>query len=790
MAQRKAQKSGRCQHPSLAVEANGSSAAISLPVLADHSAHNGGQIRKSRSGKRRAIVLAIVQLLMLAHIAFWLLSKKYGWLGGETLSPVEPSESMEFTKNGVINAGLIFFSVALLSTLVLGRWFCGWGCHIVMLQDFCGWIMKKCGVRPKPFRSRLLIYVPLILAIYMFIWPMVHRLAIIPADARLAESLGDSAALVQGIRTVSWWLGFPISGHAPPEWRAEWHVTTTDFWKTFPSGLSAIIVIPLFLFICGFAVVYFLGAKGFCTYGCPYGGFFAPLDKFAPGRILVTDACEHCGHCTAVCTSNVRVHEEVREFGMVVDPGCMKCLDCVSVCPNDALYFGFAKPAVMKPSPKNSAPKRIFDMTLGEEFAFAGIFLLSFLALRGVYGMVPMLMAGGTAGIITFLSWKLWRMIRDPNVNLYKFQFKLRGVVKPAGWTFSGIMMLIFALTIHSGIVNAALKNAQWHDAKVLVSQDAIFSPTPPTMSAEMTAHADRALTLLNRASFIRDGGIGLAWAWQGEIDMMRARLHASKLEFAAAETVLRRAIERDGPSDRYVSSLMWVMNSQGKTAEAVSVGSAAALEHGLAETADAVVQLSARQNEIAPAEQFLQGFIKAHGPSDRLAGRLMFLMHHLGRTGEALNFGRELLLNNREYPTVLEAYVNLAGMIGDTQMILDLCKQRDAKFPDDLRTLQWWAVVLHRQGAYEQALALHDRTLAIMPRNHSGYFAKAMTLTEMDRMEEAAQSVAKALEIMPDNLQYNLAMSDLLNALGRTEEAAKYMQKAEALQQKMQPGR
>src|SRR6185503_18805376 len=67
-------------------------------------------------------------------------------------------------------------------------------------------------------------------------------------------------------------------------------------------------------------------------------------DKLATGRILVTDACEGCGHCTAVCTSNVRVHEEVAKFGMVVDPGCMKCMDCVSVCPNDALYFGFANP--------------------------------------------------------------------------------------------------------------------------------------------------------------------------------------------------------------------------------------------------------------------------------------------------------------------------------------------------------------------------------------------------------------------------------------------------------------
>ena len=31
----------------------------------------------------------------------------------------------------------------------------------------------------------------------------------------------------------------------------------------------------------------------------------------------MTDACEGCGHCTAVCSSNVRVHAEVRDFGLV-----------------------------------------------------------------------------------------------------------------------------------------------------------------------------------------------------------------------------------------------------------------------------------------------------------------------------------------------------------------------------------------------------------------------------------------------------------------------------------------
>src|SRR5262245_43806330 len=156
-AKRDASGMVRCTHPSLR-----SGGEVHLPVLADHSAH--GKIRPSKSGRRRAIVLATVQILLLAHIALWMLSRKYGWFGGKTITPIEPSESMQFTKNGMINAGLIFFSLALLSTLVLGRWFCGWGCHIVMLQDFCGWIMKKCGVRPRLFRSRFLMYVPLVLA--------------------------------------------------------------------------------------------------------------------------------------------------------------------------------------------------------------------------------------------------------------------------------------------------------------------------------------------------------------------------------------------------------------------------------------------------------------------------------------------------------------------------------------------------------------------------------------------------------------------------------------------------
>ena len=47
-------------------------------------------------GRRRAIVLLTVQLLIIVHVVVWILSREYGWFGGVTVPPIEPSESMEF----------------------------------------------------------------------------------------------------------------------------------------------------------------------------------------------------------------------------------------------------------------------------------------------------------------------------------------------------------------------------------------------------------------------------------------------------------------------------------------------------------------------------------------------------------------------------------------------------------------------------------------------------------------------------------------------------------------------
>ena len=422
-----------------------------LPVL-KNSTPQKDNIRESRTSRWRAAALIALNLLMIAHIIQWRFA-------GRTISPIEPSESMFTLQNGAVNAGFIFFTLAILATLIFGRFVCGWGCHILALQDFCAWILKKIGLKPKPFRSRLLVFVPLIVALYMFVYPTAIRFFSTPKNEPLIPQFTN-------------------------------HLVTTEFWATFPPVLVAI---P-FLFICGFMTVYFLGQKGFCTYACPYGGFFSLADKIAPGKIRVTDACNQCGHCTAVCTSNVLVHAEVKEYGMVVDQGCMKCMDCVSVCPNDALYFGFGKPAITV----TKSIKKNYSLTWKEEIAGAVIFLTSYLAVWDVYQLVPLLMALGIATVTTFLALRAIRLITAKDLSFYRFNLKSEGKIKKAGLIFLSFALLWIGLNAHSGFIRyhesagaKAFENLQIPDELALAqtNPDQWLSPTDRTNIAEGKNH-------------------------------------------------------------------------------------------------------------------------------------------------------------------------------------------------------------------------------------------------------------------------------------------------------------
>ncbi|HVZ94061.1 MAG TPA: tetratricopeptide repeat protein [Phycisphaerales bacterium] len=435
-------------------------------------------MRRSRVGKWRAAVLIGIHVVFAAHLTHW-------YLTGTTISPIEPSEGMELSKSNIINAGAVFFLIAIAATALLGRFFCGWGCHIVALQDLSSWALKKVGIRPKPMKSKLLLWVPLIAFLYMFVWPAAYR------------------AWLFGEQAIAKWRGGEAFGSAM---RSAWahplvfpdpvmHLTTQEFWKTFP-GLG---VTLLTFAACGFFIVYLLGAKGFCTYGCPYGAMFAIADKFAPGRIRVTDACEGCGHCTAVCTSNVRVHEEVRDYGMVVDPGCMKCLDCISVCPNEALYFGFGGlPAKAKGKGRNAEAPAVLtgrtrwsDYERWEEVLLGVICLGAFMIWRGLYGLVPFLLALGLSAMTAYLGVQALRLARVPNMTLHGVALKRKGRLVAGGWAFALGIVALAAFMGHS----AFIQYEQWRGEELYMqSIGARQGILKPGYSAAMLGAADRAV--------------------------------------------------------------------------------------------------------------------------------------------------------------------------------------------------------------------------------------------------------------------------------------------------------
>lgn len=546
-----------CQEP-VEAERTGRQS-VSLPILKMPSPP------QSTMGKWRAIALILIHVAIAAHIVQWLLS---GLRDGvrETLSPVEPSEAMFTLELGQLNAGFVMFALAVASTAIFGRWFCGWACHVVALQDACGWMMKRFGLHPKPWRSRLLLWVPTGLAAYMFLWPTFRREV-------LARYFGEAVQVAGKTRYVlppelAAWLG---EVRVWPESGLQSHFIVENFWATFAPWYVAI---P-FLAICGFATVYFLGAKGFCTYGCPYGGFFGPVDRVAPMRVRVTDACNHCGHCTAVCTSNVRVSDEVRNYGAVVDPGCMKCMDCISACPNDALYMGYGRPALFTKSrvseaalSANAAKVRArYDLSLVEEVVLLVLMLILIASYRGLYNVTPLLMAVGLAAVVTFMCFKCWRLVRDANVRGPFWQLKLKGQWRAAGWAFLCVTLIALVaaaqgLTIHLARMSGDALYDQLMSRSHLTRDTVLSLGYKPTELDR--ADTQRAIERLRIGEHFSEGGLNFASSPRLQAKLVW--LHAIGGDLTSSQRHLQRLLQLS-PDSRDLVLLARIMSLRGAPA-------------------------------------------------------------------------------------------------------------------------------------------------------------------------------------------------------------------------------
>ncbi len=371
--------------------------------------------RRRRFSRRRAISLGAVYLLFLVHLLHWKLA-------GRTLAPLELNEVMYTLELGIVTAGFVFMAVVMVATVFFGRFFCSWGCHILALEDLAAWLLAKIRIHPKPIRSRLLKWVPVAAMLYMFVWPQIQRWL----ERRPLPALH--------LRTdEQGWASF----------------LTTDFWRNLPGpGVTL-----LTFFVCGFAMIYVLGSRGFCTYACPYGAIFRIADRFAPGRIVARGDCSQCGKCTAVCQSHVLVHRELAAFGRVTDPACLKDLDCIAACPDGRIAYGMAAPAILTIGRSTPIARPVYDFSWAEELMMAAVVVASILTFRGLYEMFPFLLTLAMACILAYWGVLVLRFLRRSDLRFNRVILKAGGRASPTGWTFVAASLGMLVFSIHSAII-------------------------------------------------------------------------------------------------------------------------------------------------------------------------------------------------------------------------------------------------------------------------------------------------------------------------------------------------
>jgi len=652
----------------------------------------GKNDQTSRFSRKRALSLTAVYVFFGAHVLHWALA-------GRTLAPLEFNEVLHTLHLGIVTAGFLFMAVTVVSTALVGRFFCGWACHILALEDLCAWLLARIGIRPTPIRSRFWLWIPILSMAYLFIWPHVGRLL-----------EGSPMPALQIVSASGYWSSF----------------STTDFWRNLPGpGITL-----LTLAICGFAIVYLLGSRSFCRYVCPYGAIFAAVDKAAPGRIIMTGDCQQCGTCTIVCKSDILVHREIEQFGAVVSHDCLKDLDCVGECPQNAISFGFTRPPLVRGWAWLRGVQRTFNFSWRTDVVLALTFFVTLMVFRGLYDAIPLLLALTLAVLCGFLLVKNIKLWTRPHSRLNKVALRKAGHLTVFGRLFAGLSVLVAVFVLHSAFV-------QYH---TLRGQSVFDNQADLGLIVVETAQTDLGDAQRGRAL----GHLETAYRWgifkSARLRRQMAFLYEASGSMDMAEQQLRAFVD-DQPDNMggrfYLGKLLLKTDRAGEGADFLNQL-----------TVDAGDNPSARSSEIAGASHTILG-------------------HHAlksGKTALAINHFRSALIAGLENaPTLITLGALLAGedLLQEARDCFSRALNLD---PGSAAAHNNLAVVLEKSGDNQTAMRHYRLALGLEPDSPRTLFNMGNLHMHEGRRDSAATYFRKALILRPDYPEARLGLKKAMN--------------------------
>jgi Tfp pilus assembly protein PilF/ferredoxin len=530
--------------------------------------------------------------------------------------------------------------------------------------------------------------VPPLTAFYMFLWPQIVR----SWEARAFPTFRFST-------DAEGWGSF----------------VTNNFWRNLPGPG----IIALTFLVCGFAMIYLLGSRTFCTYVCPYGAIFALADRIAVGRIRVNENCQQCGTCTAACTCGIRVHEEVKQHGMIVNPACLKDLDCVAACPQSALRYTFTRPSLLKSLKSGGRFGRLpYDFSLGEELLIGLVFVVVLLAFRGLYAKIPFLLSLGLGGILGYFAVLAVRLFTRPNVRLATLHLKELGRVTWLGRIFGVLAVVLTAFVGHSGFV-------RYHEYRGLRQTMALGSAEDSDVADAVAANAYAHLTKSDEWGLFRNERLERA--------MLGLASHLRR--FDEVEGYALRLIERRPDDVGLRVQLGQAYFGQERFAEAGRVfrevlvragGDATTAPPAVAAAHQALGELLVRRGDYTSAADEFRSVLAVDPDRAEAHAELGSALAELGRLDEAI---ASLYTAVRLNPKLAQAHYNLGTILG-------------------------------HQGHFEQAIRCYRRALALSPedadlQNNLGY-----ALLQAGELDQSRRHLERAVAINPNgaDAHFNLA--------------------------------
>lgn len=196
----------------------------------------------------------------------------------------------------------------LIGTL-MGRLVCGWLCPFGLIQELLHKIrLPKLRTGRKASSLKYLKYV--ILLVFVFILPAFWVNGTGIGDPAFCKYICPAGTLEGGIPLIL--LNESLRSV----------LGNLFIWKL--ALLAITIVFSMLIF------------RPFCRFICPLGAIYAIFNAISLYRLEVdSDKCTRCGTCFKNCKMDVKLYEQPN------DPECIRCLDCINTCPQNAISSNF-----------------------------------------------------------------------------------------------------------------------------------------------------------------------------------------------------------------------------------------------------------------------------------------------------------------------------------------------------------------------------------------------------------------------------------------------------------------